>query len=440
MFKKAGIKIFTWLSLLGVTPFVSSCQSNKIVFANYESYMSEFVKRNLEQNYNISFLPYETNEEIENKFTRYYDIAIPSTYELLELKSRDLISTIDWSKFNLTINNKPITNGTEARDSKLFSDSTKHLIQQQDIKYHDLGLYPDGLSLLDFGIPYFLQSFSFAYKGSEIENLENATHWSDVLSNINSYSENTDPRFSPDQERRIAIVDDQRSVFGVANTINNGSVNPLDTVVGENDFFDIYQDFSSNFKKQYTYFNTDSGQIISTLSKHYPEGSSCGIAYNGDILYAAQGGGMYSAADPKDFHFCNLSDSLIALDMVVINKNAANNPNKIDQIYDIIKDVCLSGTDDSSEDISTIVNDNYLYDSMNNFASVEYTSPLEKIHNYVMNGDFFEGTPDQIQLYKDIFDIDTNVPNITNYVEEKLKNELAKSNMHWAYAKMKWNL
>ncbi|MDE7433945.1 MAG: hypothetical protein K2M43_02335, partial [Mycoplasmoidaceae bacterium] len=74
------------LSLFALVPYafsflpLASCGSNGIVFANYESYMSEPVKRKIESKYNTTFLPYETNEEIENKFKKYYDAAIPSTY------------------------------------------------------------------------------------------------------------------------------------------------------------------------------------------------------------------------------------------------------------------------------------------------------------------------------------------------------------------------
>ncbi|MDE7433649.1 MAG: hypothetical protein K2M43_00635 [Mycoplasmoidaceae bacterium] len=246
---------------------------------------------------------------------------------------------------------------------------------------------------------------------------------------MNSYSPDLDPRFTPKGERKIAIVNDSRSMFGVANSINGIGVNPGD-IVSQKDFLNIYKDFSNNFKKGYTYFNSDSGQIISTLAKNYPDGASCGIAYNGDLLYAAQGGGVEDPADASDFHFCNLDDSLIALDMVVINKNVVSNQQKCDKLYEIIKDICLSGTSDGEDITKKNADGLYTYDSMQNFADVEYTSPLNKVYNYVMTGNFFEGTEAQIKLYRKIFDINTKIDNVTDYVEERMSSELAKSNMH----------
>ncbi|MDE7433650.1 MAG: hypothetical protein K2M43_00640 [Mycoplasmoidaceae bacterium] len=57
----------------------------------------------------------------------------------------------------------------------MFSPSIKYLIQELDKKYQAEHLYPSTESLLDYGIPYFAQTFSFAYKGEAIQQLENAT-------------------------------------------------------------------------------------------------------------------------------------------------------------------------------------------------------------------------------------------------------------------------
>lgn len=409
----------------------SGCGSSKIVFANFESYMSADVMDNLSNHYDISFLPYETTEEIQNKFERYYDIAVPTTYGAIQLIKSKQLEKIDWTKFDLTIDGNKITNGTQAANSSLLTPAMKKLISEMDNKYHATNLYPADESILDYGIPYFLESFVFGYKGSAISELDNAQSWPDIFKLIDSKNP-IDKRFTPYKERKTAIVDDARSIFDICNIIKNGSANPSADMVSVDDFTNVYKPFFDTFAKGYTYFNTDSGQIISTFAKNWPEGASSAIAYNGDLLYAAEGGGLYDAANADDLHFCSTKDTLYAVDMVVINKKEKNNPAKEKKIYEVVKDVCLSGTNDG-EDISEVDdNDNYIYDSMNNFSFVEYTPILNKVYDYAMNGDYFEGTDEQIALYKKILKIEPTDINI-DYFEEQITNEIAKSNMHWAY-------
>lgn len=439
--KKTVLNFIKISSILSIVPIVSSCSSDKIVFANYESYMSEDVMRDLQSKNNIVFLPYETNEEIENKFSGYYDVAVPSTYEVIKLHKKGLLEKIDWSLFNIVANGNKITNGIEALNSKIFSEAIVELVKGLDKEYQASGAIDSNESILDYGIPYFLQSFSFAYKGEKISKLSEAKDWSTILKIINSNNPNIDPRFTPHKERKIAIVDDARSMFGLSNTINYEGVNPDSSIKSIHDFSNIYRDFSSNFNKDYTYFNTDSGQIISTLAKPYPYGASCAIAYNGDLLYAAQGGGLYDPADPNYFHYCKLDKTLIALDMVVINKKSKNNQSKREKIYDIIKDICLSGASDNEQIDATKPDGTFVYDSMNNFDYVEYTSPLRKICEFVTDGDYFsEYSEAQIKLYKEIFEITKEEVADVSYIEEEMVSELAKSNLHWAYMGMKYKL
>ncbi len=438
------LKIIPVLSLIPIT--ATSCGTEGIVFANSESYMSNEVMQNLQKKYpNISYLHYETNEEIENKFSKYYDFAIPTTYELLNLKNNDQLAKIDWTKFNIKKENGlVIQNGVDAISSGIFSDTINTLINKLDDKYRVEGYYRNDESILDYGIPYFLQSFSFAYKGEVIPELDAARDWETTFQLINSYHP-IDERFTPKNERRIAVVSDARSVFGICNSITNHGVNPPNDATTIEDYTDIYSNFSKNFKKSYTYFNSDSGQIISTLSKHYPFGASSAIAYNGDLLYAAQGGGTEGVADPNEFHFCKFDKTLIALDMVVLNKKDESNLIKFQKMHDIVNQICLSGTS-YGENIKEKNGDEYKYDSMNNFAFLAYTSPLRKVCDYVMdqNDSFFmvDGIEDlqTIQLLQNIYNIDASEVSDINYIEENISSELIKSNMHWAFNIMKGKL
>lgn len=438
------LKIIPVVSLIPVT--ATSCGSEEIVFANSESYMSDDVMQNLRKKYhNISFLPYETNEEIENKFEKYYDFAVPTTYELLNLKRNNQLAKIDWTKFNIKKEDGTIIqNGIDAISSNIFSETINILITKLDEKYHDEGFYTPTESILDYGIPYFLQSFSFAYKGEAIPELDAATKWDGIFELIDSNNP-IDPRFTPNNERRIAVVSDARSVYGICNSISYGGVNPPEDVKTIDDFTKIYSNFGKHFKESYTYFNTDSGQIISTLAKHYPHGASSAIAYNGDLLYAAEGGGIEEVADPNEFHFCKLDKTLIALDMVVLNKKDESNSIKFQKMHDIVNQVCLSGTS-YGENIREKNGDEYKYDSMNNFSFVAYTSPLKKVCDYVMddNNSFFiddvSDDPKTIKLLQDIYDIEPSEVSDINYIEENISSELLKSNMHWAFNIMKGKL
>ena len=77
---------------------LSNCNSafnSTIQFANFESYMSQDLINDLSHKYNVQFPYYTTNEVIETKFANYYDIAIPSCYQMLVLQQKDMLEKID---------------------------------------------------------------------------------------------------------------------------------------------------------------------------------------------------------------------------------------------------------------------------------------------------------------------------------------------------------
>jgi hypothetical protein len=47
------------------------------------------------KNFDCSIQYYSTNEDIENKFTKYYDTAIPSIYQAEVMIKKDMCQTID---------------------------------------------------------------------------------------------------------------------------------------------------------------------------------------------------------------------------------------------------------------------------------------------------------------------------------------------------------
>jgi spermidine/putrescine-binding protein len=74
---------------------LASCSSNGIVLANFESYMAPDLMDRLHSEHSINFINYSTNEDILAKFANSYDIAVPSTYSVLELIKDGLCGEID---------------------------------------------------------------------------------------------------------------------------------------------------------------------------------------------------------------------------------------------------------------------------------------------------------------------------------------------------------
>jgi hypothetical protein len=97
--------------------------------------------------------------------------------------------------------------------------------------------------------------------------------------------------FKPTNARKISIVDDTRSVYDMCAMVSESGINPNDgTSIDE--FENTYNQFFSHFTTRDNFhFNTDSGEILQTIADHAIPNS--GIAYNGDILYAANGAGIY---------------------------------------------------------------------------------------------------------------------------------------------------
>ena len=447
MKKNTFNSLLTISSISCFTPALASCSADsKIVLANFESYMST----DLIDKYGskVNFLYYQTNEEIESKYHKYYDLAIPSTYEVLTLLKNKWVQKIDWSIFDLyDANNNKITNGVEALS--LFTDSIQHIIEQITIKYSNL--FASGENLLDYCIPYFLQSFTFAYKGEEVPEFANTTNWEEYTDLI---GDKTNPNlpdvFIPNKTSRIGCVDDGRTFYGLCNLIKNQklypddpkkwNINPDDETKSINGFKNDYQYLTNKFSPNHFYFNTDSQVILQSLSAPIG-GNLSSFAYNGDILYAAMGAELYDPYGPENFHIEELDAKPLALDALVINNKNSNNPQKLNEIYNFVKSMFLDHID--SNEISNVdENGDFLYDPMTNFDFVRYTSPFKSIDDYVLNGSYFLDvdetfTDGQVQLYKDIYNININPKvDIINLIEEPL-SDLCKSNMHWAYVEEK---
>lgn len=435
------------------TVFLPSCSYGNIVVANFESYMSQDLMDQLKDDYQCQFLYYDTNETIETKFEKNYDIAIPSSYEAMILKKKGQLQQIDWSKFEM----KDPTTGAEITNAKqakgLFTDTINDVLDAQDKYYQEEGYLDSNETVLDYCIPYFLQSWMFAYTGDEITEFNDASTW-DQVAQIMS----TNDRFKPGQAANIACVDDSRTIYGMSKLIydqqkypsdsSKWNINPSTENQSIAQYEIEYDSFVKYFGPRYFYFNSDSNQILLSLAD--PKGVKGALCYNGDALYALTGGGIEGWEElwgEDNFFAIMPQETVLTLDMLVFNKKDENTE-KNEQLYEIAKTIALEGGG-YNENIAETVSkedDSYVYGPMINFDFVMYTAPLKNLDDYVMGvgkygeggeyyedyGSYVDDLPEkQQELFRKMYEI-TLPDNAENLFEHPL-SDLDKSNMHWAY-------
>ncbi|WP_033159912.1 type 2 periplasmic-binding domain-containing protein [Mycoplasmoides alvi] len=450
---KIKFKIFNALIALPIaTIFLSSCSldiSNPLVFANFESYMSLDLQKRLLNNFkDLRFDYYASNENIITNFKNgTYSIGDASTYAVIELIKQDQLVPLNWSIFNLK---NPITKESilTANDAlSLFIPSVQKILTG----YSNLGIS----NLLEYCVPYFLQTYIFAYRGDKISFQPNS-NWDTILNVIGSNSAKFD-------SSKLGAVEDQRTLFSVANLVNSDqnmiSVNPSsDTNLKPsiNDYINIYKNLSNGKKinkstlgtnPEPIFLNSDSSIILNKLAIGSLNGA---MLFNGDAIFAAQGGenSLNNLPTSQNFHFVIPSFTPIALDCLVINKtNQINNKKRLEDVYDIIKTITLEGTDSNNPDeFETLENNIYKYGPMLNFSFVQYTSPLQiisgqepNINSVVYTNNYFqnEKDPNLSEAIKMAYSV--NVPietDITNLVEAPL-NAWQKQTIINAYLRFK---
>lgn len=479
--KKLPLLIFFSLPTIGLPMILSSCSSSGIVIANFESYMSNDVVDGLKHDHDIksslNFLYYATNEDIETKFNKYYDIAIPSSYEAISLLQKNQLARIDWTQFKDNDGNRLkqidqssgsltaslIANGKDAET--LFSATAKEIIEQANQYINRLNLpleiwnpSENGKnSILDYAIPYFLQDLVFAYKNSAINGLtqnfddtnyqRDSFSYNDILNVVAPHGNKHSAFFNPSKTKKIGMVEDSRTVFDFSKLISteqtsNPDINPTNEQ-SINDYKNTYSALTSKFDKQYFWLNSDSGQISIALASPLNDGGlNSAFTYNGDILYAAMGSDLNAGIDPssskyiqyfddKDddpnclhMHFIRPSYVPAMMDMMVINKNSTKSQNKKQDLYKIVNKICL----DSSNEVNDNNFDNDV--SFQNWSYILYTNPLFLADKYIKEQYFTSDNFANWHLLKNIYSMNEN--DGANKIENPI-NDMAKSNMYWAF-------
>ncbi len=439
----------------GITPitFLTSCSDvQTIQFANFESYMDSDLIKDLESKYNIQFPYYTVTENIETKFKRYYDLAVPSCYEMFTLLKRGWLSQIEWDKFEI----QNINNAEDAK--KLFNkdiiDGINNQFQEyvnKDTTFNWETVFPGkAVNVLMYGIPYFAQSFTFAYKSDQpIKFYSYKEHteipnpkWEDIY-----YTVANDNYFSRNPGHSISMLDDSKSIYDIARICETSleGLTPTNEVPDESSKARMIQTFNSitdtmKDKDSKYIVNTDSGTIAKLFAD--PNGSAAAFTWSGDTIYAAKGAEEYKPSIDK-FHLQSGSNaSLDEVDFIVINNKNNKEPfaDKKDKIYNVIKQICFDGLD--ATDIGEYDNENnrYKYWTMQNFDALNYTPVLNITYNHVTdeNSTYWENEGDSIDAIRVYIEILKQVTKTgINHLYGRTITPKQNSDIHWAWMEAK---
>lgn len=388
---------------------IKNITTDKIVYGNFQSYISPKVIKKLQENYNVSFDYYETNGTIENHLSQnLLDVVTPTSYETISLIKNNLVKKIDWKKFGEiqfwdqnenNFQSKVFTSATEALS--LFTSATQTILTSTDFDDDEIND-----NLLDYTIPYFLQEMVFSYRGDIIPELKDGLDWKNILEIYSKYRNNS---------IKLGIIEDKRSIYSIANLIQsqNSDVNPKPDQSISN-MISTYNEMSKSMNKiEHFFFNSDSNVILNKLANNELDSA---ILYNGDALASFEGGDLETEIDPDTFHIVKPKKTLIALDTICINKKVE--AKKKSEIYEIIKEVALN--------FSNPILDNLVFE---NFSYVQYTPTLSNFTQYLNSSNFNGLTNNELNIL--------NIEKVPEGSIEKSISKLMKSNLEFAFLNFK---
>lgn len=424
-------------------PLTSCSANNTIQFANFESYMDNGLMNHLARSYDVQFQWYTVTEMIETKFQHTYDVAAPSGYELSILKNKNWLEPIDWTRFGIP----GVSNGKQALESTtLFAEPIRGAITKMNNQLDASGKF----NILDYGIPYFAQSFMFVYKGKQVtfykagtNQATNQPNWNDIFYTIspNMISHN------PDLAKRKGLLDDPKTMYDICRIMETITENPQDSSKWTNKMTDdishnrMLQTFSfltNKARRDWYTLNTDSGLISRSLADHGPHSFGCAFTWSGDALYAAQGAGEFEPYTGDQMHIQKPNGvSLDEIEFLVINNKNHNDSNKLDRIYNVFNDICFKDAWNASEEqLKQRTSDNNRYSlwPMQNFDTVNYTPVLKSIYDYTtkLDSDYWDCPIEDIktrELYTSILKINATATPLFGRPLSSIQN----SETQWAW-------
>lgn len=431
-------------------PLTSCSATNTIQLANFESYMDSELMEHLRTSYDVQFQWFTVTEMIETKFRNTYDIAIPCGYELVKLYQKGWLQPIDWLAFEI-----PGVIDAETALTTLYAEPAQEAITQMNTSFQTY-LDDTNFNVLNYGVPYFAQSFDFVYKGDEIdfysavgshEKVDEPT-WADVF-----YTVSPDCQYASRFGGKIGMLDDAKSIYDMSRIVETIEKNGGDPANATNEMpknssvESLKNTFTSlTSKAQHDWYNlkTDSGQIARTFADHGKYGYQAIMSWSGDALYAAQGAGEFDSYKGSQMHTVKPKGvSLDEIDFLVVNKKNKKNPKKLERIYKTIYDICFDGYDKT--DILKKEGNRYKYWSMQNWDTVSYIPLLKDIYNEVSNtnSDYWddyadEGDTETRDLFTSLiqFPQELGIKSLFGRPLTALQN----SNTHWAWLDSKENL
>ena len=461
------LSLFCFVPMLLFTNLVfSSCarSDTSIRIGNFESYMAQELIDDIEKKYGAKFTYYPNNEAIEAKFEKYYDIAIPSSYEIINLWSQNLIQKIDWAKFNITnTNGDHITNAKEAitlfnQDEINYLNKLTKIFTIKMIEDKRTNQTEPITNILDWCVPYFFQNFIFAYKGKEIKFYnengsevidKNNLTWNDIFYTVSSLNPKCEPRFKPTKKTHLGMIDDARTIYEIAKILDKSKKTQNDMACDANNIFSLLTKYFTN--KSWINLQSDSGIIARNLSIDNG-GYSAAFAWSGDIFYAATQHAEEEnfGFDADNFHIVKPKNLLISFDGLVINKKGSIIKQKEERIYEIIKQIALDGCGIERHKLFNKKNNEFSYWTVRNFHRLGYTPPLKNLYEALINIDdpcgywneFLDLSKNKnykktLKMYTDIIQI--NQDNQYKIYEEPL-DHITNSNINWAWMQIKNNL
>ncbi len=385
------------------------------VLANYQSYMSPSVKESLKQQYGVAYDSFENVEGAKKLVTgNDADIINTTSYEVVNWAKQGLIQKLDWSRFGIS----GVTDATSALS--LFTPTVQAILKAYDLNGNGTTGEPED-NLLNYGVPYFLQDLVFAYRGSEIPSLSgNNLTWAQVLDAIVK-----EPRFhTKDNKPQLIALDDARTMYSIPRAIQDGTGNinpqPGASINTLSDTYNFLKNPLNQLGSLPIKFNSDSTTVLNSVAYETVQG---GFMFNGDAIYAAQGGDNSVDIPDGSFHIVRPTDNVVALDLMVFNKNTSSN--WLAKSYDLISELCLKFDPSNHPEDSAV---------FKNFDSVNYTTPLQSLYNYLIKPDgYFSGDDLLLNAFK------VEPTDVTKKVEQPI-DDLVKSNFSFAWLKFKTNL
>ncbi|OAL10235.1 hypothetical protein A6V39_02210 [Candidatus Mycoplasma haematobovis] len=395
MLKKLGIGFATWVTAASGLLIGKSSNSNDLVFGNYSDYISSDVAQKLREKYQLRVDLFDYDHLVKERFQKgIYDIAITSTSVLSELKSSGVAMKLDWSKL---LGDETISQGNEVNNGQQLN-KPKKTIEDARALFTDI-VKDMSHDLLEYGIPYFVQKLGFYYRGEKIKDLQEPVTFKTLIEKISN-----DNRFhSKNGKPQLGLIDDPRTVLSLARKVGNKQdVNPNEDEYknSESILNDYKKLISAGLDKKvmgdnFLYMTPDSGPMVDALSNKDIQGA---FMYNGDGLFAANGGNAELKIKETDFHHVELSENIFFLDFLTFSNKMSEE--KKDKAYKLAKDLLFLKDEvknpfrkegEDSGDVDSVVSSvgseeeegDKPYEEIvaQNFDEVQYTPTLEKVYS-----------------------------------------------------------